>query len=240
MNHDENYSPDYTKHPYVEVTVPAIVDLVCLGESSRSDWWRYCLEKDRQPEAESRAVWTVNRGVMLFAADVCFVLDEIESEAARDPRYGEALKVATRAGTPALITTRKGGGVSSDFAETVAEFPARAVMLSLGMDPEKDDPYWHNSVPMIVAYAMAIGVQTLRIWGADYTMPDGRVLEADRANLEFWLGRARQSGMEIQLPPNTTLMNNNTTRGLKVYGLVDQSAASARSFLNSGGIDLWA
>jgi hypothetical protein len=225
-----------TIHPH---EAPELVDLVALGESSRSDYWRFALTKGREPDETTgtHEVWTVNRGVRLFAADVVFVLDEIEREAARDPAYGDALDKAMRAGVR-LVSTRI--DVAHQRWDGVHAFPARAVMHALGMDPARDDPYWHNSIPMVVAYALAIGVPRMRIWGCDYTHPDGRILESNRANLEFWLGRARERGMRVQLPPSTTLCNTRTYGGrLVVYGLVAEDEGAHRAFLETGPEELY-
>jgi len=214
---------------------PNVVDLVCLGETSRSDYVVYQLEKGRTlPSADE--VWTLNRGIRIYASDCAFVLDEIEAEMAADPEYGNAIEDYLCSGRP-IITTRSPGddALHPQFQMKVFTYPAQAVLQYFALDPMKSDPYWHNSVPMIIAYAAAIGVARLRVWGADYTMPDGRVLESDRANCEFWIGRALQRGMSVELPPNTTLCNRRALGGkLKVYGLLCQNEDALRSFLTQG------
>lgn len=203
---------------------PTHVHLVALGTTARTEWTQHMLSKHQPASDEHWEVWTVNRGVRLFKADLVFVLDEIENEAALDPAYGQAL--LHHSGP--IISTKCEGAYSHAHP-----YPARAVLASLGMDPDVVDPYWHNSIPMIIAYAMAIGVQTLGLWGCDYTRPDGFVMEADRANCEHWCGRAAQAGMQIMLPPSTTLYSHGQLGGqLHVYGLVNQRYA--RGFLQSG------
>jgi len=213
------------RHPTGQV--PEVVDLVALGQSTRSDWISHCLSKDRQPDARYSEVWTVNRGIRAFRADLAFVLDEVASEATKDPAYGQALSAYPWP----IITT-----VAAAPYEQCRRYPSRWILDTFGI-PEGADPYWHNSIPMVLAYAGALGVPELRMWGCDYVLEDGRVLEADRANCEFWMGRCMQRGMKIGIPHGSTLCNTSTHRGsLWVYGLVAQTGV--KEWLRGGAVRL--
>ena len=196
--------------------VPRSVDVVALGASCQS-YMRHSLNKGRSVDSVTDEVWTVNRGIRLFAADLAFVLDEIEPEIRRDPAYGLALK---KAKIPIIST------VYTDSVVDCHAFPAREILDCIRQRADLSDPYWHNSMPMVVAYAWFIGVKQLTLWGCDYTRPDGQVIEDDRSNLEYWIGWGRAMGMRIGVPSDTTLMNQyRTGGGLRIYGLVDQSRA---------------
>lgn len=190
---------------------PVSVDVVALGVSLRS-YVAYQLRKDTD-EGLRDEVWAVNRGLRVIRADLAFVLDDLRGEAARDPDYGAAMQVYDR---PIITTT--------PYIEypTAVRYPAREIMDTLheASPTYGPDPYWHNSLPMVVAYAWYIGVERLTLWGADYTDDLGRTLEADRANLEYWCAIARYCGMKISVPDTSSLFNANLTKGrLRIYGL---------------------
>lgn len=211
---------------------PESVDVVALGESTRADYVAMQLSKGTAFDLGDE-VWTLNRGIRVFAADLAFILDEVENEAAEDDDYGKAIDRWLGDGKP-LISTRISARLA-DSGKLAITYPARLVLESFGVNVENEDPYWHNSVPMVLAYAKAIGVKRLRLWGADYTLPDGRVLEADRANCEYWVGRCVQAGMQIGLSGGTTLCNRRATQGqLKIYGLLTRNQRRLREWLQGG------
>lgn len=197
---------------------PRRVDVVALGQTSTA-YVRQGLGKGNDPSSAPDEVWTLNRGIRVFASDLAFVLDEIEPEARKDRAYGEALKHYNKP----IIST-----VWTSLAPRVHVYPGAEILDSMEARSGLQDPYWHNSVPMVLAYAWFIGVKTLTLWGADYTLPDGRVLENERANCEYWVGWCRACGMRIGVPTESTLLNTRQTGGeLRIYGLLDQSKAPA-------------
>jgi len=204
------------KHP--TGGTPQRVDVVALGSSCQT-YMRHQLTKGRKASSIPDEVWTLNRGLRLFAADLAFVLDEIEPEIRKDEAYGQALKDYQK---PIISTTY------TDAVEHCHVYPGAEILDCIEERSGLTDPYWHNSVPMVLAYAWWLGVKELVLWGADYTLPNGRVLEDDRANCEYWLGWCRASGMRIGVPEDSTLLNTAQTGGeLRIYGLVDQSMAPA-------------
>lgn len=199
---------------------PKRVHVVALGQSCQA-YMRHQLTKGLPAGSAPDEVWTLNRGIRLFSADLAFVLDELPDEIADDPAYGEALKSFKKP----IITT-----VCSPDVHACYTYPAADILDCLRdrTGQPVSDPYWHNSVPMVVAYAWFIGVEELTLWGCDYTMSDGRVIEDDRANLEYWVGFARACGMRVGVPTESTLLNQAKTGGrLHVYGLRDQRRAAA-------------
>ncbi len=205
------------KHPTGKV--PEVVHVVALGASCTS-WMKHSLTKGLAMDERPTEVWTVNRGVRLFQADLAFVLDNLEAEARKDPAYGAILKSYKKP----VITT-----VYSNLAPSCHVYPGAEILDSIERQCGRPmDPYWHNSIPMVVAYAWFIGVLELTLWGCDYTLPDGRIIENDRANLEYWIGFVRACGMRVGAPMDSTLLNNRQTGGqLHVYGLLDQTLAPA-------------
>ena len=83
----------------------------------------------------------------------------------------------------------------------------------------KSATYMMNSIPMILAYAGAIGVERINLFGADYDFPGSAVHEADKPNAEYWGGGIRMGlGMDIFLPSRTTLFSTNQGRNIYGYG----------------------
>ena len=197
---------------------PRTVDVVALGYSMRSYMHRQ-LNKGLAVEDTVDEVWTVNRGIRLINADMAFVLDELPDEIENDPAYGEALKAYNKP----IITTRCDPSVPMSTL-----YPAVDILDCLRDTHgwKGSDPYWHNSMPMVLAYALFIGVQELTLWGCDYQSEQGVSLEDDRANLEYWCGVCRYAGMRIGVPVDSTLLNQRKTGGaLHVYGLRNQRRA---------------
>lgn len=197
---------------------PRTVDIVALGYSMRSYMHRQ-LTKGLDVECRPDEVWTVNRGIRLIRADMAFVLDELPDEIENDPAYGIALQTAI---IP-IISTRCDPSVPMSTL-----YPAADILDCLRSEwfAGLMDPYWHNSMPMVLAYALCLGVEEVTLWGCDYQSEQGLSLEDDRANLEYWVGICRACGMRVGVPDGSTLLNNRKTGGrLEVYGLRDQRRA---------------
>ena len=182
----------------LELDKPDVVDLVCLGNTC-ADYVRYQLRKEPGIPMANQT-WVVNRGIRVFQNDLAWVMDDLEGEAAVDSEYGDYLQAHLNP----IVTSRSYLGFPSS-----CEYPLHHVVRFVG----KAHMYWHNSVPYIIAYACALGVKELRLWGADYTLPDGRVIEDDRANVEYWIGVARTYGMRVGVTHNATLLNTAKTQG---------------------------
>lgn len=162
-------------------------------------------------------VWGINAGCNHLAGrvayDMLWVMDYLDGEIARLPRYGDLIRSwLHRHGNP--VMTSQAGVMAGN--PDVHEFPLDWVLEKVGIA----NAYFHNSLPYLLAYAYAIGVQQLILWGADYTHERSKRREEDRANAEYWIGFCRAKGMDIWLPDTTTLCN--TSRGTWFYGYADQ------------------
>jgi len=197
---------------------PSRVDVVALGYSCQA-YMRHQLARARALDSVVDEVWTVNRGIRLFAADLAFVLDELPDEIINDPAYGVALKGYEKP----IIST-----VCSMEVPNSRRYPSADILDCLTKRTGLVDPYWHNSIPMVLAYAWYIGVQEVTLWGCDYQLENGRTAEDNRANCEYWVGMCRALGMRVGVPVESNLLNQAKTGGeLYVYGLRDQRRAAA-------------
>jgi hypothetical protein len=180
--------------------------------------------------------WGINGGVNHLGGrvqyDVLWVMDWIEQEARKEKRYGDALRHACDPnGRNIPIITSQATGEWADMAN-VHEYPLLEVIRTHG----RENAYFHNSIPYILAYALMIGVKRLVLFGADYSHEAIKRREEDRPNAEGWVMYCRAKGMEVMLPDSTTLMN--TSRGIWFYGYRDQPVSllkgPAQSSTNGG------
>lgn len=186
------------------------VCLVALGVTAATEYLPHCFKKDLRPDAPGAAeywdeVWTVNRGIRAFRHDVAWVLDDLRNEAVVDPDYGARLREHDR---PIITTTKY-----PEFPMSVG-YPIHSVFDHVG----QESWYFHNSIPMILAYAHLIGVEEITLWGCDYSHPQASVHEDERANCEYWVGWCRAKGMRVGVPMAGTLLNQRV--GARVYGFL--------------------
>ena len=158
-------------------------------------------------------VWGVNAGANWLsgrvAFDVLWVLDYLEGEAARLPRYVQQLEAWVERHQKPVITSVAGRYTWAH------EYPL-AWVWAHAKQYNPAEPYLHNSIPMILAYAWALGVEKCYLFGVDYTHERLQRREDDRANAEYWVGWCRAMGMQIIYPETTTFCNAN--QGFRVYG----------------------
>jgi SAM-dependent methyltransferase len=95
---------------------------------------------------------------------------------------------------------------------TSVDFPLEDVIRSCGV------PYFNNTSVYAICYAIHLGVEKIDLWGFDFTYPDIAGAEMGRGCCEFWVGRAMKSGIEVRLPPDTTLLDTCLKPDRKFYG----------------------
>jgi hypothetical protein len=157
--------------------------------------------------------WGINGGVNWFggicAYDVLWVMDHLDGEAAKEPQYAEYIKRwMTRHDSPVMTSHAGTWGLHKQ----IHEYPVHAVEDFYCLR----QPYFHNSIPYIIAYAGAIGVQRLVIYGADYSHESLKGREEDRPCAEYWCRAYEQLGGLLQLPSSSTLKSTN--KGVWYYG----------------------
>ncbi len=195
------------KHP--TGNTPKIVALVCLGPS-RNSYIGGCFENDLSDAVCGvDEVWTLNRGVSVFHHDLLFVMDHIQGEADKFPRYGATLWKHNKP----IITSDDCAG----WPNHVHKYPFREIWnWTIGaLNPMHGDLY-HNSVAYILTYAGYIGVKELRIFGADYSMHSSGVVEDGHPNVAYWVGKLESIGLHVFAPTESSFLNINQ-RGW-IYG----------------------
>ena len=143
-------------------------------------------------------VWTLNGLAGVLRADRVFMMDDLgiqEERAKRNPYVAGMLETAKRLGQP-VYTAR----IVEGYPDLI-EYPLQEVASKLNLQ----SLYLTNSVPYMVALAIAEGATKIGIYGCDYTYGDGRT-EKGRACLEWWCGFAAARGVEVVVPASSSLL----------------------------------
>jgi 2-polyprenyl-3-methyl-5-hydroxy-6-metoxy-1,4-benzoquinol methylase len=192
--------------------LPKTVSLVCLGPSRQSHA-QAVLEADLSDALDGvDETWTLNRGFGLVPHDLLFVMDHIQGEADKFPRYGAALWKHPRP----IVTSDNADG----WPDHVRRYPFREIWNWLidTVNPLHGD-WYHNSVAYILCYAAFIGVKELRVFGADYHHHSSGVVEDGHPNVAYWVGKLEAAGLRVRVPPESGFLNANQ-RGW-IYGYRD-------------------
>jgi protein-L-isoaspartate O-methyltransferase len=178
--------------------VPRHVAIIGLGYSAEKYMDRVKRLGSRRKFADQ--IWGINCIGDVLRCDLVFHMDDIRIQEIR-------ARAKPDSNIAAMVEWLRGydGRVITSFAHPdypcLETFPLQDVINELGL------AYFNNTVAYAVVYALFIGVEKISIFGCDYTYPDRHKAEKGRACLEFWLGYAKNRGVELAMPPNTTLMD---------------------------------
>jgi len=193
---------------------PKRVQLVALGPTKADLIAAQTAHMPEPPVIGFDEVWSLNAAVHWMDGrvrfDTLFVLDYLDGERAKYPGYVEAIEHWAARHQAPVITSIAGASAEKPH---IYEYPLGEVIAAAGKTAHL---YLHNSIPMIIAYALMLGVEELQIWGADYSHEATKRREEDRACAEYWIGYAAAKGMRIQAAPQSTLLNSNQPP--RVYG----------------------
>lgn len=196
---------------------PTSVMIVALGPTKHN-----LLELTTKHRPDCRLMdfdelWGLNGGVNWFGGrvqfDMLWVMDYLDGEAVKEPEYAKHIKNWIERYQKPVMTSQAG---TWGLNRHVHEYPIERVNQCYDIRR----PYYHNSLPYMIAYAGFIGVKTLTIYGADYAHEALKGREEDRSNAEYWIGRVEQAGVTVQLPAESALCNAN--KGHWYYGYRDQ------------------
>lgn len=161
-------------------------------------------------------VWGINALGDVLACDRVFHMDDVkvqEARAAAKPDGNIAAMLRWLKTHPGPVYTSR---VRPGYRGLVA-FPLEAV-LSAGYDGHGGAPYFNSTAAYAVAFAIHIGVKRVSLFGLDYTLPNAHDAEKGRACVEFWLGAAAARGIEISVPPSTSLLDACAPAAERLYG----------------------
>lgn len=155
--------------------------------------------------------WAINALGDVLACDLVFHMDDVriqEIRAAAKPESNIAAMVQWLKTSPIPVVTSRG---HEDYPALV-EFPLEDVLNHLGHD------YFNSTAAYAIAFAIHIGVESISLFGMDFTYPNVHDAEKGRACVEFWLGQAHARGIKINLPATTTLMDSCYPKESRLYG----------------------
>jgi len=211
--------------------VHEVVDIIALGPSQR-EYHAHQHAAYNPVLAAPDETWIVNKGLRTVRSDMAWVLDDLEGERRRSARYAQ--EIIDYAADRPVITSELMDCERGSWPGQFHNYPLTEIIDSLGLRlafcqgnhrPTKQQArdaglqaafYLQNSIPMILAYALFIGVKEIRLFGADYTIRASDHMEENRPNCEYWIGFLRACGVRIRLPASTTLLNTDQNR--RVYG----------------------
>lgn len=210
---------------------PQVIDLISLGPSQREyHSHHHALYNPTLPKADE--LWTLNKGIRTIKSDMAFILDDLEGERRRSVRY--AKEIIEYASDKPVITSELSAAERENWPGHIHNYPLTEIVDYIGAKlawlQGVDSPtpqqsrdagtgaalYLYNSVPMILAYALFIGVREVRLFGADYTIRGTDHMEENRPNCEYWVGMLRGMGVRIRVPGTTTLLC--TDQPKRIYG----------------------
>ncbi len=191
--------------------IPETVTLVAMGPSKNS-WVQDQIMMN--PIVESEETWTLNAGGgWVGGMDLLFYMDDMLDQYTMYPGRRKALDSCR---VP-IITTQVYPQL--ELQAPVYDYPLGDVLNYVG----PSNAYFVNSVPYIIAYAMMLhplGLKRLTMFGVDYHYPGVHAHETGRPCCEFWVGMARWSGLVVQVPDSSTLLDANKSR--EFYGYLRQ------------------
>lgn len=177
--------------------VPYSVSLVAMGPS-RASYFSDALANS-SPKGVSDEVWTINAMSGLIRHDRAFILDDLRyfEKASREHKHLAGYSDWLR-DLPLIYTSK----AYPEFPNSV-DFPLKEVVNSLGFG------YFNNTCAYALAYAIHIGVKTVRLYGMDYASADRGFAEAGRACMEYWVATAISRGMKVWIAGDSSLCDQN-------------------------------
>lgn len=158
--------------------------------------------------AQVDEVWAVNMMVCRIGHDLAFAMDDLALQEARAAKNDpvrtllEMLEIHPRFFTSTVYPAYTGAQA----------YPLEAVVNAVGTT------YLNSTVAHAVAYAIYACVTEIHLYGCDFSYPHAHKAEAGRGCVEHLLGIAKERGIRVVLPVDTTLMDQCVPEDAKPYG----------------------
>lgn len=182
--------------------VPETVAIVAMGESSRT-FMASAANKGGKLVDE---VWAINAMGGVIQHDRLFHMDDMRIQQARADKSDGSIAGMMKwlPDNSAPVYTSK---VYPEYPCAV-EYPIEWVLN------RTKHCYFNNTVPYALAFAIALGVKHVHLYGCDYSYArDAHHREKGRACLEYWLGIAGTHGIAVTVPNDTSLLDANEKLG---------------------------
>lgn len=178
---------------------PKSVAIVAMGDSSGA--WTSAASRAGGRWSVCDEVWVINNLGGVLAHDRVFHMDDLAIQESRV----EAQESSALAGMLQWMPHHPLVYSSRAYARYpgVREYPLEWVLNRV-----KVDHYFTGTVSYAVAFAIALGVESIHVYGADFHYENPVKREQGRACVEFWLGVAEAKGITVHVPANTTLFDS--------------------------------
>jgi hypothetical protein len=203
--------------------MPKTVSIVGMG-ASRDDYLAARIVYGDRTDVVWDQVWAINAMGGAIVCDRVIHMDPL-SLMEGDARWDRLYALWKKHGTPVYTSYPH-----PDMPNSVA-YPIREVVADLKF------PYFNNTVAYAVALAIYEKFDTIGLFGCDFTYADRHAAESGRACVEYWLARAKMSGINVMLADRTSIFDHAAGRPLYGYHLdptVPESGANPT--LNFDGV----
>jgi len=192
--------------------LPKSVSIVAMGASSRT---YLALAAERGARGKyTDEVWVINAQGGVLQHDRVFAMDDLRIQKGRAEKRPETMvggMMSWMEAHPGPIYTSK---AYPEFPGAV-EFPLEWVCNRTGQC------YFNNTAAYAIAFAIALGVQELHLFGLDYSYEgdqNAHKRERGRACVEYWLGIAAQRGIALTVSAEASLLDANVAPRDRFYG----------------------
>ena len=158
--------------------------------------------------------WVINAQGGVLQHDRVFLMDDLAIQRAR----AEAMPEGNVAGQMDWLPHHPGPIYTSRRYE---EFPGSVGYPLQWVLNKAGHCYFNSTVPYAVAFAVALGVEEIRLYGCDYSYGDDHAhkREKGRACLEYWIAVCAERGITVSVPETTTLLDaRDNVAGTTFYG----------------------
>lgn len=165
-------------------------------------------------KAKREQIWTINNAGYAFNCDMCFSIHDEQM------MFSKEIGQGPEEGVPYLGDIK----VPLVLAQSIKEYPTSLEFPLHEVFKEFQETYFDHTTPYMIAFALMCfalsdaPVKRLLMYGCDYNYLGNTAAEAGKACTEYWLGRARERGIEVYIPPQSSLLSVNTRRAMGIYG----------------------
>lgn len=171
---------------------PKSVAMIAMGPSSREYFIESVVLEGHEMHCDE--VWSINGGAMSFRHDRNFNMHDLR-HFANSPGGSRLAMAMTQHDRPIITTT-----AYPEFPTSYA-FPLQDVINATG------ENYLNSTVAYALAYAVALGVKDIWLYGCDFWYPDLQRREQGGQCAAYWLGMMRSFGVNFHLPQTTSLLD---------------------------------
>tara|TARA_R100000458_G_C8267775_1_gene242681 strand:- start:749 stop:1492 length:744 start_codon:yes stop_codon:yes gene_type:complete len=180
------------------------VAIVGMGKS----WFDYNLAKSHGSHFDE--VWAINSVASVIFHDRVFMMDPASRFLDGDDAGGQTNSMSK------LLIEHEGPVYTceqDDRCPGLVEYPINEVLAACGCH------YLNNTVSYAVAFAIWNKVAKIKLFGIDFSYKGNlHFAESGRASVEFWLSKAMNQGIKVEVAQTSYLLDTAVPSDEKLYG----------------------